>query len=307
MSEAAAAGRVRTKFRVPRPDLSILSGPDYQEGSPLANRLGLQLARIAAVNLAFRMRRRTVDEDIRPYVEAYERDGVVILENFLPEEVFAAIQAECRAAHEAGLFKTESAEDNSVIEDILVVKKNVLPTTSAVLSRHEQLLRIATAITRLPPPKAIKLDVRYMRKTADAPPPSRLLGTHYLHADVHYPSAKAWLFLHDIDESNGAFVYAKGSQEMGFGRLLYEYDASVRVAKAVRDRTIGTSIPFNIVRAPTAKQRRLMGIEETTLSGKANTLVLANIGGFHRRGDPLEGHRREQIQFRFFDRPGSRG
>jgi Phytanoyl-CoA dioxygenase (PhyH) len=307
MSQAAAE-QIRTRWRLHRPDLTILTGPDYQTGTVVANRLGLQLARIAAVNLAFRARRRPVDADIREYVQAYERDGVVVLENFLPDDVFATVRAECLAAHEAGLFMRESIEDNSVIEDILVVKKHAdaLPVTWGALSRHEQLLRIVAAITRLPAPKTMKLDIRYMSKTSAAPAPTRLVGTHYLHADVHYPSAKAWLFLHDIDEANGAFVYAKGSQKMRLGRLLYEYWSSIRVAKAKRDGTMGTSIPANIVRAPTERHLRLMHIAESTLGGKANTLVIANVGGFHRRGDPIEGRRREQIQFKFLDRPGAR-
>ena len=233
---------------------------------------------------------------------------MVVLESFLPDDVFATVQDECRAAHDTGLFSSECVEDNAILEELLVVKKHVdvMPVTSGALSRHELLLRVVVAITRLPAAKTIKLDVSYMSKTADAPPPKRLVGTHYLHADVHYPSAKAWLFLNDIDEENGAFVYAKGSHKMGLGRLLYEYGTSVRVAKAVRNGTMGTTVPSGVVRSPTARQLARMGITETTLGGKANTLVIANVGGFHRRGEFVEGRRREQIQMKFFDRPGAR-
>ena len=292
---------------MPRPDLSIFSGPAYQDGSVLANRLGLQLARAATANIGFRARKRPVDADIRDQVETYERDGVVVLGNFLPDDVFATVRDECGGAHEAGRFGSECVEDNSILEEILLVKKHVdvLPVTWSALSRHEMLLRLVAAITRLPP-RAIKLDVSYMSKTKDAPPPKRLVGTNYIHADVHYPSAKAWLFLNDIDESNGAFVYAKGSHKMGLGRLLYEYDVSVRVAKAKREGTMGTTLPAGAVRLPTERQLRRMGIRETTLGGKANTLVIANVGGFHRRGEFVEGRRREQIQMKFLDRPGAR-
>ena len=152
----------------------------------------------------------------------------------------------------------------------------------------------------------MRIDASFMTKSKDAPKPKRMVGTNYIHADVHYASGKAWLFLSDIDESNGAFVYAKGSHKMGLGRLYYEYDVSVRVAKAKRDGTLGTTVPSAAVRLPTPRQLRMMSIEETTLGGKANTLLLANVGGFHRRGDFEEGHRREQIQMKFLDRPGAR-
>jgi len=64
------------------PDL--LAGGSYQDGSVLANRLGLQLARIATVNLAWRLRKRAVDHDLKPYVDAHRRDGVIAIENFFP-------------------------------------------------------------------------------------------------------------------------------------------------------------------------------------------------------------------------------
>lgn len=129
---------------------------------------------------------------------------------------------------------------------------------------------------------------------------------NYLHADVHFPSAKAWLYVNDIDEQNKAFVYAKGSQRMRPARLAYEYDASLRVAKSKRDGSIYSQVAGNVVMLPTEKQRRAMGISESVMSGPANTLVFADISGFHRRGDFATGARREQIQLRFYDRPSAK-
>ena len=52
-----------------------------------------------------------------------------------------------------------------------------------------------------------------------------------LHADTHYPTVKAWLFLTDIDENNGAFVYSKGSHKLSFARVRHEYEISVNTAR----------------------------------------------------------------------------
>jgi hypothetical protein len=284
-----------------------LTGPRHSVGSVRANRLGLQLARIAAVNVPFRLRSRTVDADIRPFVEAYERDGVVLIEDFLPAEVFAQIREECREAHEAGLFKSECVEDNSILEESLVLKKpKQMRRTWDALAHHEWLLRLVSAITRLPPPEHVELEVSYMTKTPEAPQPKRLVGTNYLHADTHYPSAKAWLFLDDIDEENGAFVYAKGTQRMTLAKLAYEYAAAVRVAKAERDGTMSVTVPATIARAPTPWQRKAMKVAEKPYGGKANTLLVGNVGGFHKRGEFLEGRQRKQIMMKFADRPGAR-
>ena len=276
-------------------------------GSVRANRLGLQFTRIATVNGAFRLRRRTVNADIREVVEAYERDGVAVVENFLPADVFEQIREECRKAHEAGQFKAECVEDNSILEESLVLKKQAdAEDVERHVAHHEWLLRVVSAITRLPPPDEIELEISYMTKTPDAPQPKRLVGTNYLHADTHYPSAKAWLFLEDIDDENGAFVYAKGTQKMTPAKLVYEYSAAVRVAKAERDGTMSVTVPATIVRAPTDRQRKAMKIAEVACGGKANTLLLGNVGGFHKRGEFLDGRDRKQIMMKFADRPGAR-
>jgi hypothetical protein len=87
-SPSAGENGISARLRNAR---KTLTGPRHSVGSVLANRLGLQFVRIAAVNGAFRMRRRTVAPDIREIVEAYERDGVAVVENFLPADVFEQI------------------------------------------------------------------------------------------------------------------------------------------------------------------------------------------------------------------------
>jgi hypothetical protein len=58
---------------------------------------------------------------------------------------------------------------------------------------------------------------------------------------------------------------------------------------------MGVTVPPTIVRAPTGWQRKAMKIEEVACGGKANTLLLGNVGGFHKRGELLEGRDRKQI------------
>jgi hypothetical protein len=287
------------------PGPAILAGGAYQDGPLLANRLGLQLARIATVNAAWKLRRRPVAEDLKPYVEAYERDGVVVLENFLPADVFERVRAETLAAYEEGLFTSEVADDNNVIEERLGLKnhRDRFPVTWEALGENELVKRLAAAILRRPSVDRLRLDANFMTKSQDAPAPERLVGTNYLHADVHYPSGKAWLYLNDIDEENGAFVYAKGSQRLSLARLAHEYDVSVRVAKARRAGSFYSDAPANLVRMPTEQQIRAMGIREEAVCGPANTLVFADVMGFHKRGEFAEGRRREQIMVQFFDRP----
>jgi hypothetical protein len=49
-----------------------------------------------------------------------------------------------------------------------------------------------------------------------------------------------------------------------------------------------------------------MKIEGVACGGKANTLLLGNVGGFHKRGEFRDGRDRKQIMMKFADRPGAR-
>jgi len=46
---------------------------------------------------------------------------------------------------------------------------------------------------------------------------------------------------------------------------------------------------------PNARERERMGIYETSLNVKANTLVIFDTAGFHRQGDFVDGRPRDVI------------
>jgi hypothetical protein len=303
-TETAVATQARTAskpWRGPR----FLAGGEYHSGSVLANRFGLQLARALTMNADFALRRREEDKELQPYVDAFDRDGVVAIPEFLPSDVFAAVSEEARSSYDAGLFKSEVVEDNSVIEEALSINKHPerFPAIRLHVAENQWLRRLAATLLRMPEVGGTAVEISYMHKSLDAPAPKKLVGTNYIHADVHYPSVKAWLFLSDIDETNGAFIYAKGTHRLTLARLAYEYEASVRVAKAKREGTVRRSIPYGRLRIPTENQLRAMEIQETAMTGPANTLVLASTMGFHRRGEFEEARRREQLAIKFGDRP----
>jgi hypothetical protein len=303
-TETAVATQARAAskpWRGPR----FLAGGEYHDGSVLANRLGLQIARALTMNADFALRRRGVDKELGAYVEAFDRDGVVAIPEYLPADVFTVIREEARSSYDAGLFKSEVVEDNSVIEEALSIDKHPdrFRATRLHVAENQRLRQLAATLLRIPEVGGMAVEISYMHKSPDAPAPKKLVGTNYIHADVHYPSVKAWLFLADIDETNGAFVYAKGTHRLTVARLAYEYEASVRVARAKREGQLRRSIPYGQLRIPTERQVRAMGIRETAMTGPANTLVLATTMGFHRRGEFEEGRRREQLAIKFGDRP----
>jgi len=128
--------------------------------------------------------------------------------------------------------------------------------------------------------------------------PGHTVGANYEHADVHFPTFKAWLYLSDVRVENGAFAYSPGSHRLTLARLGYEYEASIRIAEA-RSRPGMTENPYARTRAPTPEQRARMGIRCQPMEGRANTLVIGNMQGFHRQGDFAPGTVREALMLCF--------
>jgi hypothetical protein len=283
--------------------LNSLTSREYHEGSATANRLGWQLARIWAMNYQIGRQRRTVPSRVAE-AEILNRDGVLVVPDFLPAEVFAAVKAEYDGACAAGLLEPPDCfEDNGVVERRISLGKNRrhFPQTREALTRNQWLRDlVAGAIGQAPP--EVSLIVSVMMRAEAAVATERLIGSNYIHADIHFPTIKAWLYLNDISEANGAFRYARGSHRLTLARLTYEYEASVRVARARETIAIGKDVAYGRVRVPSDDQLARMDVREEAICGRANTLVVANTMGFHRRGEFPPGVTRDMINIRFGDR-----
>jgi hypothetical protein len=277
---------------------------EYHEGTVLANVLGLQLARTFLMNKRIRRAieaRAPKPDSVR---DALVRDGAVLIPDYLPADVFAQVRAEFCAAKAAGLLVPQPpVEDNDVLEERIAVGKNKqqFPVTRRVFGEQTALRELVGDVIGQTPDD-VSLVISVMHKSPVPVTPVRLVGTNYIHADVHFPTIKAWLYLNDVDESNGATMYALGSLRITLARLAYEYDASVRVAKAKSRHEVHSAVPYGLARMPTAAQLERMGARAVSMNGKANTLFIANTMGFHRRGDFQPGTTRDLLAIRFNDR-----
>jgi hypothetical protein len=99
-----------------------------------------------------------------------------------------------------------------------------------------------------------------------------------LHSDTFHPTAKAWLFLDDVGEEDGPFAYVPGSHRLTPGRLAWEREQSVSAARSP-DR-MHSEGSFRATDADLA----VMGLPvPVRLAVPANTLIVADTSGFHRR------------------------
>ena len=276
--------------RLPVVRSALRSTPKYHVGSLIENRLGLQVFRTLSKGFTRSLRQGRISSDIEPLVRVLERDGILVLPSFLKADRFTAIVDEFDAANsEAVLEPYQRAENARLYRNQLKVTDSpeLFPAIRSAFQQNELLSRIVSAVIR--------------RRVTTAP--EILLDTYQcsnpdgedndieniLHADLHVPTIKMFFYLSRADESNGAFVYAKGSHRLTWARLMHEYEMSVRQAKLARGLNVEqhllerrSSLVRNII---SPEHRRRMKIAESQACVEANTLVIANNMGFHRRGE----------------------
>jgi hypothetical protein len=266
------------------------SGPRYHVGSVLENRLGSQVIRVLSKNIAWRLRNRLIPKEGADYVRTLERDGVVVIKNFLPESDFNSVVLEYedvirtvplrpyREIPNARLYQTQIA---------LAEHAEKLSVTTRCFRDNRLLDEIASAVTRrvLDKKPEVFLDLYQQRDEHGIENDVE----NILHADLHTPTIKMFFYLSKVNEENGAFVYAIGSHKLTSPRLLHEYDISVRQAKLRSGKPIddsGLEMRGADVRNTISPiHRQSMGIIEKQLCAEPNTLLIANNMGFHRRGE----------------------
>lgn len=241
-------------------------------GSPTLNRMGLHVARIRLAHaMADRRRRRlrrlVSDED----AAAFDRDGFVIKRDFLPAEVFQQLQDQVLAFRGPARDMLQGdAVTRRIPLDAATLSQT--PAARALLNdpRWLGLIRYV-ASSRLTPVSYIQTIFSRVR---DAEPDPQ---TH-LHADTFHPTVKAWLFLGDVTEEDGPFVYVPGSHRMSARRLDW---ARARSIEARDSDFLSSRGSFRITLAELTE----IGLPPPrSCAVPANTLVVADTGGFHARG-----------------------
>jgi hypothetical protein len=110
-----------------------------------------------------------------------------------------------------------------------------------------------------------------------------------LHFDVSYPTIKCFLYLNDVDRTNAVFSYARKSHVMTLKRLVMEYRMSVKFWEWDAETRARVT--------PEVGQAFLddAGLSVEPIEGKANTLIIVNTMGLHRRGTYATSKPRELV------------
>jgi hypothetical protein len=242
-------------------------------GSRRLNELGLHAGRVAlAHRLASHRRARLAhlvsDEDRA----AFARDGFVLRRDFLPAAQFAALVDETKAYRGPA---RETIQGDAITRRIVLdgAAQARMPAVHALLRMPEWrgLVRYVGSADAEP---IVYLQTILSHAVEGAQPDPQL----ELHADTFHPSVKAWLFLTDVAEDDGPFVYVPGSHRLSEQRLAWERRMSIEIQ--ARDRLTRRG-SFRI----DAATLDALGLPPPRACAvPANTLVVADTFGFHARG-----------------------
>jgi hypothetical protein len=252
----------------------VFSG-DKVVQSQFLNTIGAQVFRTIAARSIYNMRPVKVGADVQDKLETLDRDGMVVWPDFLAPEHFEGIRRECFALvpkHREVLNRSSGGNSLHVLH-IRKVETELLPNIHGFLAdrRLQQLLEGAERRPLGPIAKYAKIEHLMQGKVEDGSDPQ---AAH--HSDTFFSCHKAWLYVAPVAIKDGPLTFNKGSHKLTPKRLSYIYRDS-REHKADDDPS----------RRVTAEEIAEIGAP-TVLTCPANTLVVANVCGYHSRlqGEP---------------------
>ena len=259
-------------------------------GSRRLNRLGLHTARFALAHRIAERRRRRLARHIDPALRAaFDADGYVVVPDFLPTDQFAALQtvllgreAECR----------ETVQGTTVTRRIPIGADDLraLPQLRDLLSSDRWLgvLHYGAASRATP---QYYLQTIFPDACPGDPDPQTVL-----HADTFHPTMKAWYYLADVAADGGPFSYVAGSHRATPQRLAWERARSLALPSA--DDMLSSR---GSLRAGPDDLEAMGLAAPTDLPVRANTLIVADTGGFHRRAHAA--NPRPRVELWAYSRP----
>ncbi len=273
---------------------------DRWVGSSGLNALGLHIFRVKLARLCNTIRYQQTGLKDNNEIKKLRNSGYIKVSDFLPQKTFEAILTEAeesiqkseavtpvRARQKTGFGEKQQHSwgfdrfDGGTLNRFV----NIDPATMPNIDRfcHEQRLTNYTkAITGRPhKPGAI-----WIYLTVHGDETINKDDQKSLHRDTFFSSMKFWYFLHPVSMSQGPFAYVTESHKLGSRRAEWESKQAKNAVQAIRGQRESS---FRIDSEGLAK----LGLAEPTLhTVPANTLIIADTFGFHKRGQAEIGARR---------------
>ncbi|HEX2875972.1 MAG TPA: phytanoyl-CoA dioxygenase family protein [Polyangiaceae bacterium] len=282
-------------------------------GAASFNRLGGHLSRMLVSQAAasLRIARARQESPVEDAVRTLERDGVAVIEEFVDTASHCALRDEVAArltALETQVPIPEASDrrfgarrpfqggfdrfDGSTLNRYVDIDPRVHPLASRFV-QEARLMRLVHHVigTRLAAKKA-SIYLTVQGNELQNPDLQK-----ELHRDTFQPAIKFWYFLEEVSLAQGPFEYVVGSHLLTPARLRWEYRRSVEASRR-GSRDTGGSFRID------EQALQSLGLAPPRpLEVRENTLIIANVRGFHRRGHGTLGSRRVSIYGNVRPRP----
>lgn len=258
------------------------------------NRLGLHVARMGLTDAALWLRRTTLGSIDRDALATFRRDGILVVPDALPSSLFGAVAEEvhervrCVDAeiprpinHKRGFGPKLPFPggfdrfDGGTLNRFIDITRESTPHAfhGVRTARLAALSELTSGFHHRPVRFQIYVTVAGDEKTN--PDPQRKL-----HRDTFHSTVKLWLFLDEVRLEDGPFEWVYGSHRADRRRLAWEHRVALESSSGTRTSRSGGG-SFRIQEAELAE----LGLDAPKpVPVKANTLILADVRGFHRRG-----------------------
>jgi hypothetical protein len=242
-------------------------------GSAELNRRGLHARRAKLAHaMAWRRRARLAHLVAPQDRAAFDRDGFVLREQFLPREKFEQLRDRifAHAAPAREMVQGDTITRRFAVDPAFIA---AVPEMKALLAYPDWrgLNRYVGSFDQ-EPLTYIQTILSHVREAKPDPQTD-------LHIDTFHPTVKAFYFLTDVEEDEGPFVYVPGSHRLTDKRLRWEYAQSIGAATSA-DRLASRGS----LRATPAEIAAMGFAAPRVFAVPANTLVVADTVGFHARG-----------------------
>lgn len=239
--------------------------------SLIANLLGLQIFRYIIGNTFYNIKK--IFYKNKNF--SLQKNGYIVLENFLPENEFLVLKDEFNLAFE-GVETPHVHLDEKIqskYQNLYKFSKNKKIISLFTENELKNKLDIVVRLEKVKTKKNNEVDLNKI-----------------FHYDTYYNTFKAWHFLHDVNIEQGPLNYVEASHSFSLARLLIEWKASIKYSllKNKRDWSgYGVS----------KKKYNYYNNISKKFTVKKNTLIFANTHGLHRRGDSIIDTERNSIHF----------
>ena len=259
--------------------------------SPTANKIGLPVVRTFLSDILIKLRR---FKNCRPksiYEKQLINDGIVVIPNFLPSQEFIKLKQEYNQifSNSQKLKIKEKGSAKIEIHPMTDEDSKKFPIMEN-FSKNKDLIRLISVGEGTNPVEQIKnFD---LENSSFGDPQKDTDQNVQFHCDIHFDSHKILYYISDVSEEDAPFIYCKKSHKNNFQRMWYELKRG-QLKDSHKD---SYRIENHLDKKFFANYFEKIMKHKYKVISPENTLIIANVHGFHKRGEAKNDKKRSIIR-----------